>query len=71
MESASQEAYRTITVTDGTKKFTVSIARAVLRFLSFNVVEGQHRSRRLFPEVLASVETLNRAAHDEWLKPAV
>jgi ribosomal protein S25 len=43
-----EEAYRTITVRDGTRNVTVPIARAVLRSLAVNAVKGQHRSQRLF-----------------------
>lgn len=66
-----EEAYRTITVRDGTKNVTVPIARAVLRSLAVNAVKGQHRSQRLFSELLASVETSNRTTYDEWLKTAI
>jgi Family of unknown function (DUF5681) len=66
-----EEAYRTITVRDGTKNVTVPIARAVLRSLAVNAVKGQHRSQRLFSELLASVETSNRASHDEWIQTAI
>jgi Family of unknown function (DUF5681) len=66
-----EEAYRTITVRDGAKNVTVPIARAVLRSLAVNAVKGQHRSQRLFSELLASVETSNRATYDEWLKTAI
>lgn len=66
-----EEAYRTITVRDGTKNVTVPIARAVLRSLAVNAVKGQHRSQRLFSELLASVEAANRALHDEWMQTAI
>lgn len=66
-----EEAYRTITVRDGTKYVTVPIARAVLRSLAVNAVKGQHRSQRLFSELLASVETSNRTTYDEWMKTAI
>ncbi|WP_210134363.1 DUF5681 domain-containing protein [Pseudotabrizicola sediminis] len=66
-----EEAYRTITVRDGARNVTVPIARAVLRSLAVNAVKGQHRSQRLFSELLASVETANRAKHDEWLETAI
>ena len=62
-----EEAYRTITVRDGTKYVTVPIARAVLRSLAVNAVKGQHRSQRLFSELLAGVETSNRTTYDEWM----
>jgi hypothetical protein len=66
-----EEAYRTITVRDGTRNVTVPIARAVLRSLAVNAVKGQHRSQRLFAELLAGVETANKALHDEWLDTAL
>lgn len=47
------------------------IARAVLRSLAVNAVKGQHRSQRLFAELLAGVETSNRALHDEWMQTAM
>jgi hypothetical protein len=34
-------------------------------------VKGQHRSQRLFSELLASVETSNPTTYDEWLKTAI
>jgi hypothetical protein len=58
-------------VRDGTKNVTVPIARAVLRSLAVNAVKGQHRSQRLFSELLSSVETSNRTTYDEWLKTAI
>lgn len=65
-----EEAYRTITVRDGTRNVTVPIARAVLRSLAVNAVKGQHRSQRLFSELLASVETSRMALHNEWMDTA-
>ncbi len=66
-----EEAYRTITVRDGTRNITVPIARAVLRSLAVNAVKGQHRSQRLFAELLAGVETANKVLHDAWFSTAV
>lgn len=66
-----EEAYRTITVRDGGRNVTVPIARAVLRALAVNAVKGQHRSQRLFAELLSAVETGNKALHDEWLNTAM
>ncbi len=66
-----EEAYRTITVRDGTRNITVPIARAVLRSLAVNAVKGQHRSQRLFAELLAGVETANKGLHDTWFSTAV
>ncbi len=66
-----EEAYRTIQVRDGTRNVTVPIAQAILRALAVNAVKGQHRSQRLFAELLSAVETSNKALHDEWLNAAM
>ncbi len=66
-----EEAYRTITVRDGERNVSVPIARAVLRSLAVNAVKGQHRSQRLFAELLSSVETANRDLNDRWLDAAM
>ena len=66
-----EEAYRTITVRDGTRNITVPIARAVLRSLAVNAVKGQHRSQRLFADLLSGVETSNKALHDSWFSTAL
>ena len=66
-----EEAYRSITVRDGLRNVTVPIAQAVLRSLAVNAVKGQHRSQRLFAELLSSVETANRTLHNEWLNTAM
>lgn len=66
-----EEAYRTITVRDGTRNITVPIAQAVLRSLAVNAVKGQHRSQRLFAELLAGVETANKVLHDTWFSTAL
>lgn len=65
------EAYRDIKVRDGERNVTVPIAQAVLRSLAVNAVKGQHRSQRLFAELLASVENSNKVLHDEWLQTAI
>ncbi|MEO6298263.1 MAG: DUF5681 domain-containing protein [Paracoccaceae bacterium] len=66
-----QEAYRDIKVRDGERNVTVPIAQAVLRSLAVNTVKGQHRSQRLFAELLSTVENSNRALHNEWLQTAM
>ena len=66
-----EEAYRTITVRDGVRNVTVPIARAVLRSLAVNAVKGQHRSQRLFAELLASVETSRMAFYNDWMDTVV
>jgi len=66
-----EEAYRSITVRDGARNISVPIARAVLRSLAVNAVKGQHRSQRLFAELLSAVETSNKLLNDEWLDAAL
>ncbi|WP_395541880.1 DUF5681 domain-containing protein [Neotabrizicola sp. sgz301269] len=66
-----EEAYRSITVRDGARNISVPIARAVLRSLAVNAVKGQHRSQRLFAELLSAVETSNKLLNDEWLDTAL
>ncbi len=66
-----QEAYRTITVREGLRNITVPIAQAVLRSLAVNAVKGQHRSQRLFAELLSAVETSNKELHDAWFSTAL
>lgn len=66
-----EEAYRSITVRDGARNISVPIARAVLRSLAVNAVKGQHRSQRLFAELLSAVETSNKLLSDEWLDTAL
>ncbi|MGJ5620419.1 DUF5681 domain-containing protein [Sulfitobacter sp. MF3-043] len=65
------EAYRGITVRDGHRNVTLPIAQAVMRSISVNAARGQHRAQRLFAELLASVETANRALHNKLLDGAI
>ena len=66
-----EEAYRTINVRDGERNVPVPIARAVLRSLAVNAVKGQHRSQRLFAELLSAVETSRNTQNNEWLQTAI
>jgi hypothetical protein len=66
-----EEAYRGITVRDGLRNVTVPIAQAVLRSLAVNAVKGQHRSQRLFAELLSGVETSDKVLHDRWMDAAM
>lgn len=66
-----EEAFRTITVRDGTRNVSVPIARAVLRSLAVNAVKGQHWSRRLFTELLSCVEITRTAFYDEWVETVI
>ncbi|MFZ3585575.1 DUF5681 domain-containing protein, partial [Loktanella sp. DJP18] len=66
-----EEAYRAITVRDGDRNVTVPMAQAILRSLAVNAVKGQHRSQRLFSELLASAERQEKALQDEWMETAI
>ncbi|WP_432449223.1 DUF5681 domain-containing protein [Aliiroseovarius marinus] len=65
------EAYRDITVRDGNRNVTVPMAQAVVRALAVNAVKGQHRSQRLFAELLGATERENKQLADEWVQTAI
>ncbi len=66
-----EEAYRPITVREGTRNITVPIASAVMRSVAVNAVKGNHRSQRLFAELLASAEAAKKAFYEAWLEAAI
>jgi hypothetical protein len=64
------EAYRGIRVNDGARQVTIPMAQAVIRSLALNAAKGQHRSQRLFTDLVHRTETALKAHHDEWLQTA-
>ncbi|MEO8882489.1 MAG: DUF5681 domain-containing protein [Devosia sp.] len=66
-----EEAYRSIKINEGDKQISVPMAQAIMRSLAVNAVKGQHRSQRLFSELLSATETQNRQFHDEWMDVAM
>jgi hypothetical protein len=64
------EAYRDIRVNDGDRQVTVPIAQAIIRSLALNAARGQHRSQRLFSELLHRTESARKAQHAQWLDTA-
>lgn len=70
-EIVLEEAYRTVQVRDGDAQVSVPIAQAVIRTLGVKAAKGDHRSQRLFAELLSSVESANRRLHDEYLETAI
>jgi hypothetical protein len=66
-----QEAYRDIKVNDGDKQITVPMAQAIMRSLAVTAAKGNTRAQRLFAELLASTETSNKRAKDEWFETAI
>lgn len=66
-----EEAYRTVTLREGERTISVPIAQAVVRALGVKAVKGDHRSQRLFAELLGQTESANRMLHDEFLDVAM
>ncbi len=64
------EAYRDIKVHDGDRQVTVPMAQAVMRSLALNAAKGQHRSQKLFSDLLHRTEASRKAQHDAWLENA-
>ena len=64
------EAYREITVRDGDRNIAVPMAQTVIRAMSVKAAKGDHRSQRLFAELLASTESASRILHDRWIEGA-
>ena len=60
-----EEADRTITVRDGSRIVTLSMAQAVIRKLTVDAVKGQSRAQQLFIKMLSMIE---KESYDEWLK---
>ena len=66
-----EEAYRTVTVNDGSRQVGIPMAQAVVRSLAVNAAKGHQRSQRLFTHLLAATETSHKRLHDEWLETAI
>ena len=47
------------------------MAQAIMRSLAVTAAKGNTRAQRLFSELLASTETSNKRAKDEWLETAI
>lgn len=62
-----EEAYREVVVNDGDATVSVPMARAIIRSLAVNAAKGNHRSQRLFTELMVSTETDYRVAHVDYL----
>jgi len=66
-----EEAYRTIKVSEGRRRVTIPIAKAVVRALAVNAARGQLRSQQLFAALLSQTERANKALADKWLDVAL
>lgn len=65
------EAYREVSMRDGERTVSVPIAQAVIRALGVKAVKGDHRSQRLFAELLGATERADKMLADEWLDVAM
>lgn len=63
-----QEAYRDIDVHDGSKSITMPMVQAVVRSMGVKAGKGDHRSQRLFTEMVSSIEAAAKAQNYEWLE---
>ncbi len=66
-----EEAYRDVTVNEGDRRVTIPMTQAIVRSMAVNAVKGQHRSQRLFSELLGSVEKSRKDFHDQWISTAI
>lgn len=66
-----QEAYREVSIRDGDRNVTISIAQASLRSMGLKAAKGDHRSQRLLSELVASAELRRRRLKQEWFETAV
>jgi hypothetical protein len=65
------EAYRTITINEGEKRISIPIAQAVVRAMAVNAARGQHRSQKLFAELLTTTEAANNTLYREYFGTAL
>ena len=64
------EAYRDIKVHDGDRQVTVPMAEAIIRSMALKAAKGDHRSQKLFAEMLNRTEASRKSLHDTWLENA-
>lgn len=66
-----EEAYREVTVADGSGTVRVPVAQAVVRTMAVKAAKGDHRSQRLFSEMLWEIEGDQLADNRDKLMTAV
>ena len=66
-----EEAYRDISVRDGDRAVTLPMAQAIMRSMSLKAAKGDHRSQRLFSELLATTEQANKLDQEGRFKAAL
>lgn len=66
-----EEAYRTIKVNERAGQVTVPMVQAAIRSLAVATVKDNRRARRLFTQLITTVEREKKRLHDEWLDTAI
>ena len=66
-----KEARRTITVRDGDRFLTLPMAKAIIRTLAIDAAKGKAHARRLFIEMLSTIERKDKELRDELLKAVI
>jgi Family of unknown function (DUF5681) len=66
-----EEAYRVITVRDGSREITIPMIRAMVRSMALTAVKGHARSQRMFTALLQATEKERKAEHDALLETAI
>lgn len=66
-----EEAYRAVVVADGTRMVKVPVAQAVVRTMAVKAAKGDHRSQRLFSEMVRETERDQLAEARDKLMTAV
>ena len=65
------EAYRTVTIKEGGRRVSVTMAEAIVRALAVNAARGDLRAQQLFTRLLLTTERENRRNHDELLEAVI
>ena len=62
-----EEAYRVIKLKNGTRQVSVPMVQAVIRSIAVNAARGDHRSQKMFTELVNMTEAKNKKLHDDFL----
>ncbi|MEO1502542.1 MAG: DUF5681 domain-containing protein, partial [Pseudomonadota bacterium] len=71
MAIVMDEAYRDISVNEGQHQISMPMAQAVMRAIGLKAIKGDHRSQRLFTELVSGVERTQKARDDAWLEATI
>jgi hypothetical protein len=66
-----EEAYRMVSVNDGQGQVMMPMVQAVARSIAVRAAKGDHRSQRLFTQLLGTIERDQMRQRDELVKTAI